>query len=81
MNSALRIRSGDICENTPDIATEDIMTRSQRTRSPDNGRYQKSMADSLVACLGLDEAIRASAANRWDGVLDILMKLHRARIC
>jgi hypothetical protein len=41
----------------------------------DNRSYQEQLAQSLLACLGWEEAVRACQANTWDGVLDVLLRI------
>ncbi len=40
----------------------------------DNTRYQRWLAESLVANLGYDKAIKACVEMCWYGTLDFLMK-------
>lgn len=40
----------------------------------DNRRYQRWMAESLVANLGYDKAVKACREMCWYGTLDVLMK-------
>ena len=50
------------------------MTRTDRMDSINNRMRQERFADSLVACLGVEGAIRACRANVWDGVLGLVLR-------
>ncbi len=50
------------------------MTRADRMDSINNRMRQERFADSLVACLGVEGAIRACRANVWDGVLGLVLR-------
>ena len=54
---------------------------SHRIDMKRNETYQRSLANSLIASLGMDDAIDACRRNCWDGVLEILLRMDRTRIC
>jgi hypothetical protein len=45
----------------------------------DNRSYQEQLAQSLLASLGWEDAVRACQANTWDGVLDVLLRIGAGR--
>lgn len=42
---------------------------AQTSTSRENRNNQKSLAETLIACLGFEGALHACQANTWDGVL------------
>ncbi len=53
------------------------MTRTNRMDAINNRMRQEKFADSLIACLGVEGAIRACRANVWDGVLGLVLQHKR----
>ena len=53
------------------------MTRANPMDATNNRTRQEKFADSLIACLGVEGAIRACRANVWDGVLGLVLRHKR----
>jgi len=53
------------------------MTGKYHDPGEGNRRYQRAMAQALVAGLGHDAAFEASAGNGWEGVVKVLLPPRR----
>ena len=49
------------------------MSAQLMNQEAENHSYQRDLAESLVAVLGFDDAVRACQNNGWEGVLTVLV--------
>jgi hypothetical protein len=56
------------------------LTMSMDQDAQDNMKYQRWLAESLVASLGYDKAVKVCREMCWDGTLDFFMKARNGRV-